>query len=535
MAKKPTSDDKRHLAEIAEVEQQILAATRLLRVKKARESLVSFTEMTMPDPADPDNVEKSRYHPVRHHHTICAALEEVERGNYLRLIISMPPRHGKSELASKRFPAWFMGKDPYRQVVFATYNADVAQDFGRAVREIIRQPAFQQVFPGCQLRTGSQSSDKLQTEEGGVAHFVGVGGGLTGRGADLLIIDDPVKGDQDAESRRERDKLWEWFTQVALTRLMPDARVVIIMTRWHEDDLVGRLTDPTNPCYDDEVAQKWHVLSLPAIAEDKDPMGRQPGEALWPERYGLNFLNEIRKYNSRGFSALYQGKPSPDTGDYFKRDWVKTYAPHELPPKDRMRYYVASDHAVSTAQHADKTCLVPIGVDENDNIWVLPDVWWRKADTDDVIDAMVDMMDQFKPQVWWAEKGHISKSIGPFLRKVQQERNVYCNLEEVHPAKDKQTRAQAIRGRMSMGKVFFPRFAHWWPEAEAELMKFPASRHDDFVDALAHLGMGLARQVGANPMTQKEPDLPPAGTLAWVKMAVKWEERLRKQLQSGGF
>ena len=174
MSKKQPNEEKRKLAEIAEMEQQLQAAERLLRTKQAKQSLIKFTEMTMPDPEDPDNVDKSRYQPVRHHETICAALEEVEKGTYQRLIISMPPRHGKSELASRRFPAWFLGKDPYRQVIFATYNADLAMDFGRSVREIMRQPAYRQVFPGCKLRVGSQSSDRIQTEEGGVANFVGV-------------------------------------------------------------------------------------------------------------------------------------------------------------------------------------------------------------------------------------------------------------------------------------------------------------------------------------------------------------------------
>lgn len=532
MAKAPNAEEKRRQAEIAEMEQQLLAATRLLRVKKARESLISFTEMTMPDPQDPDNVDKSRYQPVRHHETICAALEEVEKGHYQRLIISMPPRHGKSELASRRFPAWFMGKDPYRQVLFATYNAELGGSFGRSVRDVMRQPAFQQVFPGCKLKTGSQSADRLETEEGGVAGFVGVGGGLTGKGADLLIIDDPIKDREEADSKRERDKLWDWFTQVAMTRLMDGGRVVIIMTRWHEDDLVGRLTDPKNPCYNDEVAQQWRVLSLPAIAEENDPMERKPGEALWPERYGLPFLNEIKRLNPKGFSALYQGQPSPEDGDFFKRDWLKSYRPEQLPKA--LRVYVASDHAVSTSAAADKTVLLAVGVDQEDNIWVLPDCWWRKAGPEQVVDGMIEMMDRLKPSIWFAERTHITQSLGPFLRKVMQERGVYTVIEEVVPVKDKQTRAQAIRGRMSMGKVFFPKFSPWWSDAETELLKFPSARHDDFVDALAHIGMGLSRQIGASPAYERKSEIPITGTMGWLKWASNLESKW-KQLRMGGF
>lgn len=534
MAKKaPNAEEKRKLAEMAELERQILAAQRLLRVKKAKKSLIDFTAMTMPDPEDPDNPDKSRYQPVRHHETICAALEEVEAGRYQRLIISMPPRHGKSELASRRFPAWFLGKDPYRQVLFATYNADLAMDFGRSVREIMRSPSYQQVFPGCKLRQGEQSADRIKTEEGGVAGFVGVGGGLTGKGADLLIIDDPIKDREEADSKRERDKLWEWFTQVAMTRLMAGARVVIIMTRWHEDDLVGRLTDPRNPCYSEEVADQWKMLSLPAIAEDNDPMGRQKGEALWPERYGLEFLNEIKRLNSKGFSALYQGRPTPDDGDFFKREWLKFYGPGELPKN--LRVYCVSDHAVSTAQTADKTVLLPFGVDENDNVYVLPDVWWRRAATDQVVDGMIDLMVRHKPSKWGAERGHISQSIGPFLRKVQQERQVWTVVDEITPVKDKQTRAQAIRGRMAMGKVYFPKFSPWWTDAEQEILKFPSARHDDFVDALGLAGLLLATLHGAAKPLEKPSQGPKVGTLEWVKYSTKWEDTRKKLLQMGGF
>lgn len=498
-----------------DIQRQVIAAERLLRLKKAKDSLLDFTRFTLPDPENPDDHTRSRYHAAKHHEVIAAALEEVDAGRMRRLIITMPPRHGKSELASKRFPAWFLGRDPYRQMIFSTYNEEFAQDFGRSVRETMRSPVFQQVFPGCKLRTGSQAADRIQTDEGGLAVFVGRGGALTGRGADLLVIDDPIKDREEANSKSLRDKLWTWFTQVAMTRLMPGGRVVIIMTRWHEDDLIGRLTDKSNPCFNQEEAANWKILALPAIAVDGDPMGRKPGEALWPERFPIDTLDQIRRLDSMGFSALYQGQPTPDDGEYFKRDWLKTYSsPNELPTN--LRVYAASDHAVSIAQDADKTCFGCVGVDEDDNIWVLPDLFWRRAATDAVCDGMLDQMQRNKPILWWAERGHISKAIGPFLRKRMGEERIYCAIDEVTPAKDKQTRAQAIRGRMAMGKVFFPKFATWWQDAQNEMMKFPAGRHDDFVDYMAHIGMGLGLQAAASPI-EKRKDGPKTGTLAWVK------------------
>lgn len=500
--------------ETDDIRRQVAAAERMLRLKKARVDMLEFTKLTMPDPASPDDIDASKYEPAKHHEVIAAALEEVEAGRMLRLIITMPPRHGKSELASKRFPAWFIGKDPSREVILATYNANFAQDFGRKVRDIIEMKVFGQIFPGSTLKNKAKAADRLEMDENGLAHFVGTGGSLTGRGADCLIIDDAIKSRVDANSKSFRDKQWEWFTQVAMTRLLPMGRVVIIMTRWHEDDLVGRLTDPSNPCYNRDEAAVWKVLSLPAIADEGDPMGRKNGEALWPERYPLPVLEAQRRLDPTGFSALYQGKPTPDDGDYFTREMLVGYRPGEMP--DNLRWYAASDHAVATTQDADKTCMGCVGVDEDGDVWIPPDIFWRRARTDVVVDGMLDQMERHRPIWWWAERGHISKAIGPFLRKRMQERNIYCAIDEVVPAKDKQTRAQAIRGRMAMGKVHFPKFASWWGDAEAELLKFPAARHDDFVDWLAHIGMGLAKTISAQPETLKDTG-PKTGTLAWIK------------------
>jgi predicted phage terminase large subunit-like protein len=459
-----------------------------------------------------------------HHQLIARALEKVESGAWPRLIITMPPRHGKTELATKRFPAWFVGRDPYRSVIAASYADDLAQEFGREVREIMRAPFYSQVFPGTRLRQGSASADRLQTTGGGVMVFTGRKGGLTGKGADLLLIDDPVKDREEADSPAMRNKMWSWFSDVAMSRLMDTAaRVVIIMTRWHEDDLVGRLTDPDNPAYNAEEASKWKVLKLPALAEENDPLKRAPGEALWPERISREFLEGQRRLNARGFEALYQGNPAPEDGEFFRASYIddNTYKPNELPRN--LRYYIASDHAVSTAQERDATCMLVAGVDNEGTIWLV-DCWWRREQTDAVVDGMLSLGGTWKPLIWWAERGHISKSIGPFLRKRMHESHTYFRVEEVVPVADKQTRAQAIQGRMSMGKVRFPAFAPWFARARQEVIKFPAAKHDDFVDSLALLGLGLARIIGAGNeklATDTSLQLPKVGTLAWVKASSK--------------
>ena len=494
-------------------EQQLAAAQRLLRLKQAHEDLITYTKLSMPDPEDPADPDRSRYKEHKVHRYIADELQRVERGETLRLIINVQPRVGKSELVSRRFPSWFVGRDPYRQVAVGSYADSLAQDFGREVRDIMRSSFYRQVFPTCDLKKGSQSVERLQTEAGGILNFVGVGTGLTGKGADLLIIDDPVKDDVEAKSKTTRDRIWNWFRRVAMTRLMGAGRVVICMTRWHEDDLVGRLTNPKNENYDPNEAAKWRVINIPAEAEEDDPLGREPGEILWPERTSREFLDSYKALDPEGYQALYMGRPSPPEGTFFRREHLRTYQPEELP--NNLVYYAASDHAVSEEERADPSCMGCVGVDEDDNIWVLPDITWRKMDAETATEAMLDQMRSHNPLFWWAEKGHISQAIGPFLRKRMVEEGVYINIVEQTPVKDKRTRAQAIQARMSMGKVFFPAFAPWWRDAKDEMLTFPDGTHDDFCDWLAWIGRGLQLQVSAETR-QATKKAPASGSIQWI-------------------
>lgn len=514
----------------------IRAAKRILRLKKAARQLIDFAMLTMPSPVDPDDSELSVYAAARHHYALAAALEEVAWGNWKRLIIVMPPRHGKSELASKRFIAWFMGLFAHLSVIFATYGDDLAEDVGRKVRDIIQGDAFRQIFPDVELKPGSASATRLETTKGGLAVFVGRGSTITGRGGDLLILDDPLKGREEADSPTIRAKLWAWFTDDFMTRLMDDTgRVIVIQTRWHEDDVVGRLTNPRNECYSEKLAGQWKILDLPALALEDDPLKRKPGEALWPERFSKESLEEKRILSPRGFSALYQGRPTPDEGTFFKRANIIPYNKlSDLP--ENLRFYASSDHAVSMAEAANKTCLLPVGVDQWNDIWILPDVIWKKLESDKAVNAMLAIMRARKPLFWWAEKGHISKSIGPFLRQRMRESNTFVAIDEVVPVKDKQTRAQAIQGRMSMNKVHFPSFAPWYADAVNELLEFPNGTSDDFVDALAWIGMGLDRISPMNPQQDVDKLLkeePKTGSFAWIKWASRMEaeEKAMKELE----
>lgn len=497
----------------SEAEVQLKAATRMLRVKKARDHLLDFTHLTMPRPEDPDDSDASRYSEAIHHVAIAELLEKMERGEILRAIITMPPRHGKSELCSRRFPPWFIGKNAYRQVIFCTYSQEFADDFGREWRDIIKTPVYRQVFPGVELKKDSQAADRMNitmngTPYGGVMVAVGIGGAVTGRGADLALIDDPIKNKEEADSALIRDQRWNWFTSTLMTRLMPGGAVLIVLTRWHEDDIVGRIFNPEY--VDPEEAKTWTVLSLPA---EKD------GKALWPERYPIKVLESIRKtVGPRVWSALYQQRPAPEDGLYFTKSMIRTYQPQDLPVN--LRIYAASDHAVTVKQENDPNVLGCIGVDSDDVIWVLPDLIWERMETERTVEEMLSLMRRRKPMIWWAEDDVINKAIGPFLRKRMREEKVYCSIWPMRPTKDKRARARSIQGRMQMGMVRFPAFAPWWPAALAELLSFGSGgKHDDFVDWLSWTGLGLDQEVGAERPAKGENNAIRVGTMGWVKAA----------------
>jgi predicted phage terminase large subunit-like protein len=505
-----------------------LALKRQLKILDAREKFIDFVQFTMPDPEAPDDPERSRYQVAKHHRAIARVLEEVEAGRITQLILTMPPRHGKSELTTRRLPAWFIGRNPNLNVAVATYSDTFALDFGGEVRDIIQSPAYKQVFPRLQLAKGGAAKDRIKTTAGGQLVFVGRGGALTGRGAHLLIADDLIKDDEEARSKAIRDQAWNWFTRVALTRRMGNKLVILIMTRWHEDDVVGRLTNPDNPYFSAIESKNWKIINLPAIAEENDPLERAPGEPLWPDgpdRFDLDFLQSIRALDPLGFSALYQQRPTMEDGDLFKREYVRFYNPQDLPSD--LRIYAASDHAVSTDQRRDATCLLIVGVDRQSNIYLL-NCFWERAPTDRVVEMMLALGTQHKPIVWWAEKGHISKSIGPFLRKRMLETGNFINVVEVPPIADKAQRAQSIAARMSMGLVWFPKEAPWVERAVAELMKFSGTgnAHDDFVDAFAYIGLGLGTLWG--PARVPANDRPRYGTLGWLKRETKANERVEK-------
>jgi predicted phage terminase large subunit-like protein len=455
---------------------------------------------------------------------------EVDREDGLYLVgRQLVPTHN-TQLSTKNLSAWVSGLFPAWDIGVASYSDTMAEDMGADVRAIMTSPQFRQAFPQHQLRKGGTSKSNIQTTAGGRRVFVGRGGALTGRGMNLGIGDDLFKDHEEARSQAVRDAAWNWFTKVFMTRRMGRKLVILTMTRWHSDDIIGRITDPENPHYNAIEAKKWKIIRLPAIAEEDDPLGRQVGEALWESAYGLDFLQSQQRLDPLGFAALYQQRPTVADGVLFRRENIQRYHLSDLP--ENLRYYAASDHAVGTKQRNDPSCFGVVGVDPQSNIY-LTDLFWQRVPTDRAVEQMLLMNTLKNPLIWWAEKGHISQSIGPFLRKRMMEEQNYINLREVTPKDDKETRAQSIAGRVAMGKVYIP-YGAIYDKAVEEMLAFPNGVHDDFVDMLSLIGLGLSSQIAASRPAKAKAQ-PKFGTLGWVKEQDRWAEEKRRAQAHGGF
>lgn len=514
-----------------------LLQERSLTGKKARHCLVTFARLNTPLPADPLNPAVSRYTWIRHHYFIAEQIQRVAKGEINRLEIEIPPRHSKTELAVRHFVPWITGKFPDRSGIVVTHTDHLAWEHGRDCRDIFLGPGYRLTFgntPGAKLREDSQARDRLEVAGGGTLIFSGRGGLGAGLGADWMVFDDFFKNSEEAHSETVRDTAWHTFISDCQSRLnRDDAPIILIGTRRHEDDVQGRLFDPTNPHYDEREAKRWTRIRLPALAEDGDLMGRKVDEPLWPARFGFDYYHARRTHRSEivrmDFQTQDQCNPIPGEGDYFKAKWLQTYKPTELPK--HLRIYAASDHAYRKGQKNDLQCLLVVGVDASDTIWVLPDTWWHRAETDQMVEAMIGLMESRKPVCWWAARDAISGSVGPFLQKRMRERKVFAWVnDDMREDKDLERRAQSIRNRMAMGMVRFPLFAPWWPEAEKELKAFPNGKHDDLIAALALLGMGLDQMTPA-AAAEAERGIK-SGTLAWVRNEAERTETERKIAES---
>jgi predicted phage terminase large subunit-like protein len=419
---------------------------------------------------------------------------EVERDDGLYLVGKrLTPTHN-SMIASWHFPPWHLGNNPDHEVIAVSYAASLALGFSRKARALVQDDDFKKLFPKCKLNRDILNAENWQTTEGGGYRAAGVGGPMTGTGAHVLIIDDPVKNWEEADSETVRASTAEWYASTAYTRLAPGGGVLIIQTRWHEDDLSGRLAELMA---NDPEADQYRIIDYPAVAI-QDERHRKEGEPLHPERYDAKALKRYENnVGPRVWNALYQQRPAPDSGAYFKKGWFKYYDIGHTPPN--LDYYASWDLAITVKEDNDPTCGFVVGVDPQGKWWIVDRIHGR-WETYDIVDQIINTMQRWNPAVTWIEKDKVQLAVGPVLERTMQERRVRNYVEEVPTGrKDKVMRARSLQGLMQLGMVYVPSEAPWLLDFENEMLKFPHAKHDDQVDSLAHMANQLAEMVGSRP------------------------------------
>lgn len=420
----------------------------------------------------------------------------------------MPPGSAKSTYTSIVFPTHFLGRFPSKATIVSSYGSDLPKKFGRRARSIVRQPVYKRIFD-TELSQESQASDEWTLTTGSEWMAMGILAGVTGNRADGIIWDDLIKGRQEADSKVTRDKTWDAYMDDLLTRKKPGGWEVGITTRWHEDDPAGRIL-PVN--YNGESGwlkgqdgNNWYVVCLPAEAEREDDiLNRKIGEVLWPEWFSESHFAPF-KLNTRTWSALFQQRPAPESGNFFQAEWIKAYGEGTrvpLPPAETLHVYGASDYA-TTDEGGNFTVHMVAGVDPEHNVYIL-DMWRSRSASDKWVETFCDLVKKWRPLGWAEETGQIRAGVGPFLQKRLNERRLYIARAQFPTRGDKQIRAQSIRGRMAMGKVYFPVYAPWFSDLKHELLTFPAGKTDDIVDALGLLGQVLDKMVSGSPLAPEK-------------------------------
>lgn len=443
---------------------------------------------------------------AQHHRLILEAAERCVNKPYGRLMLFMPPGSAKSTYGSVVLPSYLMGRYPGFRVIAVSYGSDLARKLGRKARSIVRQPAFKALF-NTGISSESSAADEWALENASEYMSGGlVNGAITGNRANLVVVDDPIKGRSEAESEKTRENVVSAFDDDVKTRLLPGGSIIIIQTRWHEDDLAGSIL-PEGYAGESGVihcrdGQDWEVICLPAKAERvDDPLGRKPGEYLWPEWFDRQHWAQFEG-KPRTWASLFQQRPAPEEGDLFQAAWLRPY--EKAPARSTLNIYGASDYAV-TADGGDYTVHVVVGIDAEDRLWLL-DLWRGQTSSDQWVEAFCDLVLEWKPIGWAEESGQIKAGVGPFLERRQRDRKAYVARETFPTRGDKAVRAQSIRGRMALDGLYVPVNAPWYEQFRSELLTFPTGRHDDQVDALGLVGQLLDKMFkNAPPRDEAKP------------------------------
>lgn len=496
------------------------AASILLDRRKCRSDLELFASR-VPVPGSPmqDADENARIPLIEtkqaaHHKVILREMQACMQKKHGRLMIMAPPGSAKSTYAAVVSPTWYLGTQPDRRVILASYGDDLARKHGRRTRQLLRAPEAIGILQ-CTLDPESRAADEFGLTNGSEYIACGIMSGVTGNRAHGIVIDDPVKGREQADSQVIRDRTFEAYQDDLLTRLIPNGWVVIINTRWHEDDLSGRILPEDWAGESGDIlcrdGNTWRIVCLQAEAQHhSDPMQRNPGEMLWPEWFNEKHWAQYR-LNRRTWSSLYQQRPAPDEGILFRRDDMATY--EKLP--DGLWIIGASDYAV-TPEGGDWTEHGVAGLADDGSIYLID--WWRaRVGSEEWIERQIDMIVAHKPVAWFGETGPIRRAIEGRLMQRMNDRNAKCRIEWLPHIGDKPTKAQSIIATAGMGKLWWPRAA-WVAELQRQCLVFPAGRPDDGVDALGLIGRGSDTISRPKPVKKKAEsrDFAYAGAQGWM-------------------
>ena len=438
-------------------------------LQKTRDDLIEFCKRMQPD-----------YKVGRHHRILADQLMALEDGSKDRVCVNIPPRHGKSQLVSIFYPAWFLGRNPGKKVMMVSHTTDLAVDFGRKVRNLIATESYNEIFPEVALAVDSKSAGRWNTNFGGEYFACGIGSALAGRGADLLLVDDP-HSEQDVINGNFSvfEKAYEWFTFGARTRLMPGGRVAIVQTRWHMDDLTGRVT---NDMVKNEMADQYEIVEFPALLDAEDADGKPIMKPLWPEFFDLAAL-ERTKASMPAFqwNSQYQQKPTAEEASIVKREWWGIW-PHDQPP--HVEYVIMSlDAAAEKHNRADYTALTTWGVffneDENAHHLILLDSIKKRLEFPELKQLSMDEYTKWEPDAFIVEK----KSAGTAI--YQEMRRMGLPVQEYTPHRgtgDKLARLNSVADIIASGMAWVPS-TRWADELVEEIAGFPFMSNDDLVDS----------------------------------------------------
>jgi len=452
-------------------------AAEILSRRKARASLTEFCTRL---------VGVGGYVPARHHLLLIEKLEAVERGETPRLMVLMPPGSAKSTYCSLLFPAWYLGRHPKRSVLAASHTTELAERFGRRVRNLVSEPDYQSVFD-TRLAADSQAAGRWNTMSGGEFYAAGVGSAILGYRADVGIIDDPIAGREQADSEHDRERVWEWYKADFYSRLKPGAAVVLIMQRWHEDDLAGRILKDA-----ERGGERWEVLSLPMEAEDDDPLGREPGELLWPEWFKPEQVEQAKR-DTRNWLALYQQRPRPAGGGEFRREWLLHY---KTRPGEGVNKYIVVDPANSKRKRSDYTAMLVIGLAQDKNYYLL-DMIRDRLNLAERTKLLMEMHRIHQPLAVGYERYGAQSDIEHIL-EVQDQESYRFRITELSGQQGKEDRIRKLVPLFEQGRIWLPETLHRTDAQggmrnlvqdfiEEEYLAFPVGIHDDLLDAMARI------------------------------------------------